>query len=155
MAQSGFMLEADGKSVGVLNDSTTTAITAGDLCCSIANDNVVTGTASTVRSSYAKGDIRVKAASWSATGYQKPIGVAEVDIPASGYGTVALEGVFCHAAQWNIEAGEQVKICTTTANNLEAGFRALTATVADKSVIGRALTGATVDGKYVIWKMSL
>jgi hypothetical protein len=155
MAQSGFILEVDGKSVGVLNDSTTSAITAGDLCYSIANNDVVTGTAASVRAGYARGDIRAKAARWSATGYQKPIGVAEMDIPASGYGTVALEGIFCHAAEGNIEAGEAVKIATTTANRLEYAWANSTASAMTTYKIGRALTGGTAKGKFIIWKLSL
>ncbi|MAH50304.1 hypothetical protein CMI37_31070 [Candidatus Pacearchaeota archaeon] len=148
MAQTGFMLSDEGRSLTVLNDSGTTAIEAGDIVFSIANDDAFTGTAASARNAYAAGDIKVKSMTDSATGYQTVMGVALQDIPADGYGSIALEGVFLHATNADLEAGERLQGDEAASNKVDvAGEFA--------HVCGRALTGGSADGKYVAWKLSL
>ncbi len=161
MAQTGFMLSDEGRSITVLNDSGTTAITAGDICFSDANTDVIGGTAAAARNAYAAGDVKVMSIAASATGYLTPIGVALEDIPVDGYGAVAMEGVFITQAQAAIAAGKAVRGTAAAENELvtlDAGTTAyLKATfdVVNNAKIGRALTGASADGKFIIWKLGL
>jgi len=157
MAQTGFPLGLNGESITILNDSGTTAITAGDIVASIACDDKFTGTAATARSSYAAGDIRGKSALLANTYYKTVIGVALQDIPADGYGSIALEGVFLHPVDANVEAGENVMFNISTGNKL-APITDLgtTAVLGDGNyIIGKALTGGSADGKYIAWKLTL
>ena len=163
MAATGFLLSDEGRSITVLNDSGSTAITAGDIVYSAANDDVLTGTAASARNAYAAGDFKVKSIVCSATGYKTPVGVAAEDIPADGYGAVAMEGVYITPAQANIEAGDAVMGYAGTANKLNkipdatAGSTTANATSVDNQryKIGRALTGGSTDGKYIAWKVTL
>jgi len=107
MAQTGFLFN-DGHSLTALNDSGTTAIEAGDIVFSQANDDVLTGTAASARNAFSDGDFKVKSMTDSATGYQTVVGVALQDIPADGYGAVALEGLFIHATNEDLEAGSSI-----------------------------------------------
>ena len=155
MAQNGFMLSDEGGTLTVLNDSGTTAITAGDLVFSAANDDVLTGTAASARNAYAGGDVKVITCGGLVTGYQTILGVALEDIPVNGYGAVAMEGVFIHAVAENVEAGGVVQgMEATTATVLQGAYKIQ---VADEFAhkIGKALTGGSADGKYVIWKLAL
>lgn len=154
MALSGFKLSDEGRTITILNDSGTTAITAGDIVYSATNDDVLGGTAAAVRNAYAAGDIKGKSILCADTGYQTVIGVALEDIPADGYGAIAMEGVFMHAVGENVEAGNPVQglegdgTTTVIANKVQIadGF---------DHKIGQALTGGSTDGKYVIWKLAL
>jgi len=154
MAQDGFPFWDEGRSIPVLNDSGTTAIEAGDLLYSAANDDVIGGTAAQARGKFASGDIKVKSIICSDTGYQTHVGVANDDIAADGTGSMSTEGVWAHQAAENVEAGGVVQgmegdgTTTVIANKVQ---------VADEFAhkIGRALTGATADGKYLLWKQSL
>ncbi|RLE44057.1 hypothetical protein DRJ19_01395, partial [Candidatus Woesearchaeota archaeon] len=109
MAQVGFLLSDEGRTLTVLNDSTTSAITAGDIVYCIANDDKFGTTASSVLGNYSAGDVKVKAAHWSNTAYKTVIGVALTDIPANSYGTIALEGIFLHPVSGDTEAGDPVQ----------------------------------------------
>jgi len=153
MAQTGFMLSDEGRSLTVLNDSGTTAIEAGDIVWSAVNDDQFTGTAASARNAYAAGDIKVKSMTDSATGYQTVLGVALEDIPADGYGAIALEGVFIHSVSENVEAGNFVQGDEAGSNKLMVQDVAAAADLTHK--IGRALTGGSADGKYIAWKLSL
>ena len=84
----------------------------------------------------------------SATGYQTVLGVALQDIPADGYGSIALEGVFIHSTVEDVEAGGLLQGDEAATNKVA---------VADEfgHVIGRALTGGSADDKYIAWKLSL
>ena len=159
MAQTGFMLSDEGRTITVLNDSGTTAIYAGDLVYSAANNDVITGTAARVRAAYAAGDIKVKTITCSATGYVTPIGVAMEDIPADGYGSVALEGIWMHAVSADTEAGDSLVINASTdmrVVKVTDATTTVTKTVADlhRYKVGRALTGGSAAGKYIIWKLN-
>jgi predicted RecA/RadA family phage recombinase len=159
MAQTGFMLSDEGRTITVLNDSGTTAIEAGDLVFTSTNDDVLTGTAASARNAYAAGDIKVFSQTDSATGYLTVLGVALDDIPADGYGSMAMEGVFMHATNANTEAGDLLQGDEAATNKLDQ-LDAVTITTslpvsAQQDKIGRALTGGTVDGKYIIWKLCL
>lgn len=166
MAQAGFQLSDDGKTLSVLNDSGTTAITAGDLVHSGANDDVLGGTASLARNAYAIGDVKVFTMSASATGYKTVLGVALEDIPAAGYGTIAMEGVWIHPVSANTEAGDAimgvasaqkvVKIADAVmASATTTGLTTIKAAVDNQRYkLGKALTGGSTDGKYIIWKMT-
>jgi predicted RecA/RadA family phage recombinase len=147
MAQTGFVLSDEGRSITLLNDSGTTAIEAGDIVFSAANDDVLTQTAASARNAYAAGDIKGKSQTDSATGYQTVLGVALEDIPADGYGAVAMEGVFIHATVENLEAGGLVQGDENASNKVA---------VADEfgHKIGYALTGGSADTEYVVWKFS-
>ena len=57
MVQTGFTLSDEGRTISVLNDSGSTAIEAGDIVFSIANDDAFSDTVAAVRNSYAAGDI--------------------------------------------------------------------------------------------------
>ena len=93
MAQAGVIFENEGRLIQVTNDSTTTAITAGDIvACEDANDNVLTQTTTTARAAYGDGDIKVKQASNANSNYTKIVGVATDDIAAAGRGPIAMEG---------------------------------------------------------------
>jgi hypothetical protein len=155
MAQAGFPLFFDGDAVAVHNDSTTTAITAGDIC-RVTNADAF-GTTLTVSSiAYAKGDIKVKAGHWSATGYKNIGGVAMTDIPADGYGTLALEGVFLNRADYAITAGDHIQFATTTAQRV-ARVHDLGTTLLlgwGHYEIGKALTGASATKYIIAWKMT-
>lgn len=157
MAQTGFPLFMDADVITVLNDSTTTAITAGDGVYSIANNDALTGTAASVRAGYAAGDIKVKLASGANTSYKTFIGVALTDIAADGYGSVALEGIFAHPAAAAITSGDWIQWNTTTSNQVQAiTDLGTTAILADGDyIIGKALTGASTADKYIAWKMCL
>lgn len=154
----GFLLTDDAKSISVTNDSGTTAITAGDICYSIANDDAFgsTTTEASVKSLYAASDVKVKAAHWVNTAYKTPMGVALQDIAIDGKGTLMLEGLFFHQAQENIEAGYGVQFAETTAQKLQANDAGTTATYSESGTkIGRALTGGSADKKYILWKLTL
>ena len=157
MAQTGFPLFVDADVITVLNDSTTTAITAGDGVYSVANNDRFTGTASTARSSYSAGDIKVKKASLSNTAYKTFIGIALTDIAPDSYGSVAMEGIFLHPAAGAITAGDWIQWNTTTSNQVQAVTDlGTTAVLTDGDyIIGKALTGASAENKYIAWKMTL
>jgi predicted RecA/RadA family phage recombinase len=163
MAQTGIQLSDEGKTITILNDSGTTAIYAGDLVYALANDDVLTGTAASARAAYnAATDIKGTAMSASATGYKTVLGVALEDIPVSSVGAIAMEGVFMTPVSDNTEAGDVlqgaasankvVRIPTVTAGSTTANADKCEAI---KYKIGRALTGGSADGKYIIWKLSL
>jgi hypothetical protein len=153
MAQTGFMLSDEGRTLTVLNDSGTTAIEAGDIVWSATNDDQFTGTAASARNAYAAGDIKVKSMTDSATGYQTVLGIAQEDIPADGYGSIAMEGIFIHAVSENVEAGNLVQGDEAGSNKLMVQDVAAAADLTHN--IGRALTGGTADGTYIAWKLSL
>lgn len=149
MAQDGFILSDEGRTITIFNDSGTTAIEAGDLVYATVNDDVLTGTAASARNALTGSAVKAKSIVCSPTGYQTIIGVATGDIEAGEYGACALEGVFVHAAAEDIEAGTLIQghegTTSVTSNKVQ---------VADEfgHVIGRALTGGSADGKYIIWK---
>jgi predicted RecA/RadA family phage recombinase len=154
MAQDGFMLSDEGRTITILNDSGTTAIDAGDIVYSAANDDVVGGTAAAVRNAYAAGDIKGKSILCSDTGYQTVIGVALEDIPADGYGSIALEGVFMHPTNENTEAGNPIQGLEGNGTTVVIANKVQVADSFDHK-IGQALTGGSAAGKYIIWKLSL
>ena len=159
MAQTGFTLSDEGRTITVLNDSGTTAIFAGDICHVGTVDNVLTGTAASARNAYGAGDIKVFSMKASATGYKTVVGVAVEDIGTAAYGSIALEGVFIHAVQTNTEAGELLRGSTAAGKlvPLVIGTTAYLKATFDNQLwsIGKALTGGSADGKYIIWKLSL
>lgn len=157
MAQVGFQLSDEGRTITVLNDSGTTAITAGDLVYVGTVDDVLTGTAAQARNAYADGDFKVFSIVCSNTGYLTIVGVALEDIPVNGYGTIATEGLFIHPAKEDIEAGDPVQGYEGTAAKLMVLDSATTTVGIDivKHKIGKALTGGSADGKYILWKLSL
>lgn len=159
MAQTGFMLSDEGRTITVLNDSGTTAIEAGDLVFTSTNNDVLTGTAASARNAYAAGDIKVFSQTDSATGYLSVLGIALDDIPADGYGSMAMEGVFMHAVNADTEAGDLLQGDEAATNKVDQ-LDAVTITTslpvsAQQDKIGRALTGGSADGKYIIWKLSI
>jgi len=160
MAQTGFTLSDEGRTLTVLNDSGTTAIYAGDFVYSAANDDVTTGTAASARAGYAAGDVKVKSITCSASAYATIIGIAVQDIPADGYGAVAMEGIFLHPVSANTEAGDSLIVNASTDNFVVAisdNTTTVTAAVADtyRYQVGRALTGGSTSGKYIFWKLTL
>jgi len=161
MAQTGFVLSDEGRSITVLNDSGTTAIEAGDILWSAVNNDVLTGTAASARNAYGAGDIKVKSMTDSATGYQTVLGVALEDIPADGYGACAMEGVFIHATNSDTEAGDPLMGDNAASNKVDTLSGPTTTVTAAAAIaltqhkVGRALTGGSADGKYVVWKLSL
>jgi len=160
MAQTGFTLSDEGRTLSVTNDSGTTAIYAGDLCYSAANDDKLTATAASARNAYAESDVTVKSITCSATGYKTILGIALEDIPASGHGVIAMEGVFIHQVQANVEAGNLIRATAATASELVAlagATTTVTEAVFENTLykIGRAITGGSADGKYIAWKLSL
>ena len=160
MAQSGIVLFDEGKTITVLNDSGTTAITAGDLLYFTTNDDKFGTTVSAAQAAYSAADVKVKGATMSASSHLTPAGVALTDIAADGYGTMALEGLFLHPVSANTEAGESIMQETTTSTKVVAmvdlGTTVLVqgAGLADCK-IGRALTGGSADGKIILWKLAL
>ena len=157
MAQDGFILSDEGRNISCLNDSGTTAIDAGDLVFCEANNDVLTGTAASARNGYEGSAVKVKTMVGSATGYANVVGVAIEDIPADGYGAVALEGVFIHAVAEDTEAGDLLQGYEGTANKVQILDVATTTSNQAwlKQHIGRALTGGSADGKYIVWKLGL
>lgn len=167
MAQTGFTLSDEGRTITVLNDSGTTAITAGDLVYSAVNNDVLTATAASARNAYGAGDIKVIGMANSATGYKTVLGVALEDIPADGYGAVCMEGVFIHPVSADTEAGDAL-MGAASANKVRKIADAVMATATTAGLtniktavdnqrykLGRALTGGSADGKYIVWKFSL
>ena len=156
MAQTHFPLFLPGDSITVLNDSGTTAITAGDLVYSAANDDQFTGTASTARSSYLAGDIKVKKIGTANTDYKTFIGIAANDIAVDSYGEVYLEGVFVSPVHANTEAGNHIMAAATTANRVTAILDQGTTLLLGSGhfTIGKALTGGSATGKYIAWKLT-
>ena len=158
MAQVGLLFSDEGRTFTVLNDSGTTAILAGDLVYSTSGNDQIADALADVRGAYAAGDVKVKGMHFSATGYQKVIGVAVEDIPVDGYGAVAMEGVFAHPASETIETGAPVQGYEGTAQKLSALDQGTTTYVAaelnilTRDRIGVTLTGASADTKYVLWK---
>jgi len=162
MAQTGFVLSDEGRSITVLNDSGTTAIFAGDLVFIGTVDDVLTGTAASARNAYGGGDVTVKGADMSATGYKTVLGVAAEDIPADGYGACAMEGVFINPVSANTEAGAILKGVASSNSVVQiADYAYGTTTTAVALVndfkykIGKALSGGTATGKYIVWKLTL
>ena len=157
MAQTGFVLSDEGRAITVTNDSGTTAIEAGDICFSIVNDNVLTQTAVSARNAYSAGDIKVKSMTDSASGFDTVMGIALEDIPADGVGTIALDGVFIHQCNSNTEAGQVLQGDEAAANKVDV--LAIATTTVDVNTIqrkiGRALTGATADNEFIVWKLTL
>lgn len=160
MVQTGFYFSDEGRTLAVENDSTTTAITAGDLVYVVAsaNDDVLTQTSSTARAAYAAGNVKVKRCADATTvAVNKFLGVAVEDIAADGRGAIAMEGVWMHAVSEGVEAGAPAQVYEATANKLSALDAATTtvgtAIVADKC--GRFITGASGANEYVMWKLSL
>ena len=155
MAHDGFIISDEGRAVTVLNDSGTSAIEAGELLYTAANDDQFSDTVAAVRNSYAAGDIKVKAHAWaSASQEDKIVGVALNDIPADGYGAMGMEGIFIHAASENVEAGGALQAFEGTTSTKANKLAALDAGT-DSHKIGRALTGGSADGKYIAWKLTL
>ena len=153
MAQAGFVLSDEGRTITAVNDSGTTAITAGDPVYFTTNDDKLTGTASTARAGYAYDDIKVKGLPCSATGYKLPAGIALTDA-ASTDGTqltVALEGIFIHAVNSNTEAGHILFFDAATSQKVDT----CNATSNVMVKVGRALTGGSADGKFIVWKLCL
>jgi len=159
MAQTGFVLSDEGRTLTVLNDSGTTAIEAGDIVFTGAVDDQLTGTAISARNSYAAGDVKVKSMTDSASGYLTVLGVAVEDIPADGYGAIAMEGVFIHPVKENIEAGACLQGNEGATNQLMTldAYTVTTSMPATviRAKIGIAMTGGSTDGKYIIWKLAL
>ena len=155
MAQGGFTLSDEGRTITILNDSGTTAIVAGDLVYSAANDDVLTGTAASARNAYAAGDIKGITCRGLVTGYQTVLGVALEDIPVDGYGAIAMEGVFISPTNENTEAGVPLQgMESTTATIVTGGYTVQIADSFDHK-IGKSLTGGSAAGKYIIWKLAL
>jgi predicted RecA/RadA family phage recombinase len=154
MAQTGFMLSDEGRTITVTNDSGTTAITAGDIVYSAANDDVMTGTAASARAAFTGADIKGMSILCSDAGYATPIGVALEDIPADGVGAVALEGIFLNPAAENVEAGNPVQGMEGDGTTAVIANKVQVADSFDHK-LGRALTGGTADGKYIVWKLTL
>ena len=152
----GVFLSDESRTLTVLNDSGTTAINAGDLVYSAANDNAIGATGANVKSNYAAGDVKVKSIVCSNAGYKTILGVAITDIGADDYGTIALEGLFAHSVTENVEAGNAVQAEEGTSNALQLNDMGTTAGYNQTDTkIGRALTGGSTDGNYIIWKLSL
>jgi hypothetical protein len=165
MAQVGFLLLDEGRTITAQNDSGTTAITAGDPVYFTTNNDAFGSTAASVRANYAYSDLQVKSLVCSNTGYKTPAGIAISDASvAGGTGdgevTVALEGIFFHPVNADTEAGDAVIFDKATSQKLDilaVGSTTL-ANAAKEAVqwkVGRALTGGSADGKYVMWKLSL
>ena len=149
MAQSGFQLSDDAKTITILNDSGTTAITAGDIVYSGVNNDVLTGTAASARNAYApQSDIKGFSILASATGYQTVIGVALEDIPTASVGAIALEGIFIHAVNSDTEAGNVLQGDAAAANKVDVLADATTTVGKDivQNKIGRALSGGSASG---------
>jgi len=157
MAQTGFVLTDEARTITVTNDSGTTAIEAGDICFSETNDDVMGGTAAEARNAYGNGDVLVKSMTDSATGYLTVIGVAIEDIPADGVGAIAMEGVFLHATNANVEAGCSLQGDEAASNKVDPYALATTSCSATdfSTKIGKALTGGTTDGEYIVWKLNI
>jgi len=161
MAQIGLCLFDEGRTITVLNDSGTTAITAGDPVYSAANDDVFETTFS--RSAYAAGDVKVKSILWTAgtTAQKAPMGVALTDIAADGYGVIARAGVFMHPVSDDTEAGACVQLTeqtTTKTNNVLVTLSDPGTTAPQNALhvkVGRTLTGGSTAGEYVLWQLSL
>jgi len=160
MAQSGFMFSDEGRTLSVLNDSTTSTILAGEICYVVPgeNDNVLTQTSSTARAAYASTDVKVKSIDWGTTAnIGEVLGVALEDAPAGGKGAIAMEGLFIHQVIGGVEAGGPVQAAENGTNKVNALGVATTtvgvAIVADKC--GRFITGASGANEFVVWKLSL
>lgn len=157
MAATGGMWSDDGKTIGVLNDSGTTIIYAGDLVYVTSGTDGLGGTFASMRTAYAKGDITAKRMADSATGYIKVCGVAVNDIAADGYGTIAMEGIFVHPSAEAIAAGACVQGYEGTANKIATLDVTGSTTVVgpENHKIGRCLIPASAGNKLVMWKMTL
>lgn len=160
MAQQGVVLSETGDSVTILNDSGTTAITAGDLLYFPTNDNEFGTTVTTAKAAMADSAIKVKSSNLSASSYLTPGGVALTDIAADGYGTMALRGVFLHRVSDNTEAGESVMQEDKTSLKLRAikdlGTTVLIDGAGMQDVrVGRALTGGATENQIIAWKLKL
>lgn len=159
MAQAGIIFDFDGNTLTVTNDSTTTAITAGDIvACEDANDDVLTQTTTTARAAYGAGDIKVKQASNANTNYTKIVGVAIDDIAAGAVGAIATEGFFMHPVDENVEAGDSLQFAETTSMNLQKLDVETTTfgnVVNPAHKIGKALTGGSANKEIIVWKLTL
>ena len=160
MAQAGLVLSDEGRTITAINDSTTTAITAGDPVYFTANNDVVGATFASVRGAYAYGDIKVKTLVCSNTGYKTPAGIALNDASTSGSSqlTVALEGLFAHPTNSDTEAGDPLMFDASTSQkveNLRTNGNAGVGSAVIAWKVGRALTGGSADTQYVIWKLTL
>lgn len=160
MAQLGVVLFKEAESITVLNDSGTTAITAGDMLYFTTNDDEFGTTVTTAKAAMADSAVKVKSAHLDANSHLLPGGVALTDIAADGYGTMALEGIFLHRIGANTEAGESIMQETTTSQKVVAMLDLGTSTLVQNAglvdlKVGRALTGGTAENKVIAWKLSL
>jgi hypothetical protein len=158
MAKTGLMFSDDGKTLTVKNVDSTNAIYAGDIVYSRSTVDSLGGTFASARTAYEYSDVGVGPIKASATGYQLVVGVAVTDIAASGYGTIAMEGVFIHTAQEAIVSGGCVQGYEGTANKLmaldtkSAGTQAVTEYT---HKIGKALIGTSAGDKLCLWKLNV
>ena len=159
MAQVGLILSDEGRTITAVNDSTTTAITAGDPVYFTTNNDVLGATFASARGAYAYTDIKVKTVLGSNTGYLTPAGIALNDAGTAGdvQLTVALEGIFAHPTNADTEAGYLVQFDVATSQKVDVLAAATTSPnkIVVQNKVGRALTGGSADGKYIIWKLAL
>jgi len=163
MAQMGLVLSDEGRTITAINDSSTTAITAGDPVYFVTNDDMFGSTVSAARAAYAYSDVKVKNLPCSNTGYQKPAGIALTDAATSSQVTVALEGLFLHRTNSNTEAGDALQFDASTSQKVDTldtsisfSSTGTTATVTQASYkVGRAITGGSADKKIILWKLTL
>ena len=144
----------------VLNDSGTTAITAGDMLFFTTNDDEFGTTVTTAKAAMSESAVKVKSAHLSVNSHLLPGGVALTDIAADGYGTMALEGIFLHRISANTEAGESIMQETTTSMKVVAMIDLGTTVLVQGAGLvdlkmGRALTGGTAENKVIAWKLAL
>jgi len=158
----GFLLSDVGRTLSVKNDSTTSAIVAGDIVyASGGTTSVFPSTTTQARAGYAVSDTPIKAAKWGTTAQSKlAVGVAVTDIAADDTGTIALEGIFLNqvdATAAVITAGMPVKAAVATTNAVDllsqdSGTTSTNLGVYNK--LGIALSGANSTKDFLVWKLS-
>ncbi len=170
MAQQNFMFDDDGRIVSGVNGNTTSAITAGDLLYASAPSTSPFGT--TVPANVEPSEVEVEPVKFATATVQgrKLVGIAMHDAVTSTTTlepvSFATEGLFLSKVgdtTGAIQPGRFVRAYdgTTTAGVTNAGTTSWGTTAqyseAEQSVInkiGFALTGANVDGDYVLWKFT-
>lgn len=163
MTQYGFVLSDEGRSITAINDSSTTAITAGDPVYFVTNDDLFGTTASEARGEYTYDDVKVKTLPCSNTGYKQPAGIALTDAATSGQVTIGTEGLFLHRTNSDTEAGDALQFDASTSQKVDTLSESISfsstgtsATVTQASYkVGRAITGGSADKKYILWKLNI
>ena len=122
------------------------AITAGSFVKVSDNDDSVSAT-----SGYAPDNVYIYSCD-AAGDDQFCVGIALIDAASGAYVSVALDGVFVVKSSGDISAG--IAVQQDDSGNSPAGVKA-TVDTEEEYTIGKSLTSASADGKYLVVALNI